>query len=89
MIDKEGMLKLADFGWSNFVEEIHSKRETYCGTLDYLAPEMIQKSHQHDYRVDVWSVGVLIYELVNGFGPFSNELIKANNITEEKVKQNI
>ncbi len=50
---------------------------------------MIQRSHQHDYRVDIWSVGVLIYELINGFGPFSNELIQTNNISEDKVKQNI
>jgi len=61
LIDKEGNLKLADFGWSNFVDEIHTKRETYCGTLDYLAPEMIIGNHAHDYRVDIWSVGVLIY----------------------------
>lgn len=37
LIGKNDEAKLADFGWSNFVEG-HDKRETYCGTLDYLAP---------------------------------------------------
>jgi serine/threonine protein kinase len=60
LISKDDELKLADFGWSNF-NHGQNKRETYCGTLDYLAPEMVDKSHLHDYRVDIWSLGVLIY----------------------------
>lgn len=63
-------VKLADFGWSNF-EESSKKRETYCGTVDYLAPEMADRQHKHDRGVDIWSVGVLIYELLTGRAPFS------------------
>lgn len=39
LLDRKGNVKLADFGWSNVFND--SKRKTYCGTLDYLAPEMI------------------------------------------------
>jgi len=46
-------------------------RTTYCGTLDYLAPEMLERSHSHDHAVDIWSVGVLTYELLTGMSPFS------------------
>lgn len=39
--------------------------------MDYLAPEMASAQHQHDYRVDIWSIGVLIFELLTGKSPFS------------------
>jgi aurora kinase len=52
-----GNIKLADFGWS-----IHSdkRRDTLCGTLDYLAPEMV-KGSTHDSSIDIWEVGVLAF----------------------------
>ena len=88
LIGKDDVLKLADFGWSNFTEG-KNKRETYCGTLDYLAPEMVAKEHLHDYRVDIWSVGVLIYELCTGASPFSSPLYSKVTISEADVKKNI
>lgn len=62
---------MADFGWSNFLPSAKDVRETFCGTLDYLAPEMLEKGHKHDFTVDVWSVGVLAYELLTGLSPFA------------------
>ena len=88
LISSDGSLKLADFGWSSFLED-HRKRETYCGTLDYLAPEMLTRDHKHDEKVDIWAIGVLIYELCTGTSPFSTELIKAKIVTEKAVKMNI
>ena len=44
-------------------------RQTLCGTLDYLPPEMVEGS-DHDVMVDVWSLGVLCYEFLYGMPPF-------------------
>lgn len=71
LLDAHGNAKLADFGWSNYIHP-HDKRTTYCGTLDYLAPQMIDKEHKHDCAVDLWAIGVLIYELTTGASPFSS-----------------
>lgn len=60
-------IKLADFGWSNLKSE---NRETYCGTPDYLSPEMI-KGGNHDEGVDIWAIGVLTFELLAGRAPFT------------------
>ncbi|XP_055614193.1 aurora kinase C-like [Uranotaenia lowii] len=62
-----GELKIADFGWS--VHEPTSTRTTLCGTLDYLSPEMVQ-GNPHSKNVDLWSLGVLAYELLVGRAPF-------------------
>jgi len=70
LIGYKGELKIADFGWS--VHAPSSRRRTLCGTLDYLPPEMIE-SKDHDYQVDVWTLGVLAYELLVGTPPFEAE----------------
>ncbi|XP_052815927.1 aurora kinase-like isoform X2 [Mya arenaria] len=70
LISLIGDLKIADFGWS--VHAPSSRRTTLCGTLDYLPPEMIEGSF-HDENVDLWSLGVLCYELLVGNPPFETE----------------
>jgi serine/threonine protein kinase len=59
-------IKIADFGWSIYSR---NKRDTLCGTLDYLAPEMV-RGQPHDRSIDVWAVGILCYELAVGHPPF-------------------
>lgn len=63
-------IKIADFGWS--VHAPTSRRNTLCGTLDYLAPEMVE-GREHDKQIDVWSLGVLLYEFLVGSPPFEAE----------------
>ena len=67
LLDMKGEVKIADFGWS--VHAPNSRRKTLCGTLDYLPPEMIE-GKDHDSAVDVWSLGVLMYEFLVGSPPF-------------------
>ncbi|XP_038902311.1 serine/threonine-protein kinase Aurora-3 isoform X2 [Benincasa hispida] len=69
LLDHEGRLKIADFGWA--VQSIN-KRHTMCGTLDYLAPEMVENK-AHDYAIDNWTLGILCYELLYGVPPFEAE----------------
>ncbi|CAK7345845.1 unnamed protein product [Dovyalis caffra] len=69
LLDHEGRLKIADFGWS---VQSRIKRHTMCGTLDYLAPEMVENK-AHDYAVDNWTLGILCYEFLYGAPPFEAE----------------
>ena len=62
-------LKIADFGWSIHTQ---NRRRTLCGTIDYLSPEMVE-GRNHDEKVDLWSLGVLCYELLVGSPPFEDE----------------
>ncbi|KAJ3225260.1 spindle assembly checkpoint kinase [Clydaea vesicula] len=70
LLGENGEVKIADFGWS--VHAADSRRETLCGTLDYLPPEMVL-GKDHDARVDLWSLGVLIFEFLVGKPPFEEE----------------
>ena len=69
LIDEDGYIKLADFGLAKFL--LDSKQATYsfCGTAEYLAPEILEM-RGHDYSVDWWTLGILIYELRIGRPPF-------------------
>jgi serine/threonine protein kinase len=80
LLGKNGEVKLADFGWS--VHAPSSRRTTICGTLDYLPPEIV-KRQQHDEKVDIWSLGILLYEFLCGYAPFEAE---THDLTYERIK---
>ena len=77
--------KLTDFGWSNYIEE-EKERKTVCGTPIYLAPEII-KEKGHDEKVDIWCIGVLLFELMTGSVPFQGKDIESlkSNILHLKI----
>jgi len=68
LLDKAGHVKLADFGWANVVTDA-VLRSTFCGTPDYLSPEMI-RGDGHNESIDMWQMGVLLYEMTIGKSPF-------------------
>ncbi|CDW54620.1 Pkinase domain containing protein [Trichuris trichiura] len=71
LIDYHGNLKIADFGWS--VHAPSSMHGTMCGTLDYLPPEMVRHHKNFIFPVDLWALGVLLYEFLVGSAPFYSQ----------------
>ena len=58
---------------------------TFCGTLDYLAPEML-RNQPHDSRVDVWSLGCMLYEFLTGRPPFEH---KSTETTQQRIRDGL
>ena len=87
VLDHNMVAKLTDFGWSNYMPGDDSKRTTVCGTPVYLAPEIIN-NRGHDERVDIWCIGVLMFELMTGFAPFQGDDVKTvkYNISRLKIR---
>lgn len=85
LLDKHGNIKLCDFGWS--AEGQSNKRTTFCGTIDYMAPEMLM-NQPHDHRLDIWCLGILLFELSHGVPPFKgqSENEKCRNIMKSTLE---
>ena len=64
MIDR-GHIKLVDFGFAKRLKTHNQRTLTNCGTPVYIAPEVLRGTG-HGYEVDIWSLGVLIVEIVSG-----------------------
>ena len=63
-------IKLCDFGWATHT--INEARTTFCGTVDYVAPELVYQE-PYDDKIDLWAIGILTYELLTGQAPFTGE----------------
>ncbi len=85
LLDAQNKIKLTDFGWSNYIED-SGVRSTFCGTPVYLAPEMIKESG-HDHNLDIWCIGILMFELLTGNIPFqgSDQQSLNGNILKNKI----
>ena len=82
LLNEGGRILLADYGWSNFNVE-GDVRKTFCGTPEYIAPEMLLKKG-HDTRVDIWSIGILMFELLSGYSPF---VAKSNQELYQNIRR--
>ena len=77
LIDRQGHVKLIDFGFAKKIQDIKKDRAyTNCGTPGYCAPEVMLDCG-HTYKADIWSIGILICEMMGGFIPFNDK--EANN----------
>ncbi|SCM01417.1 serine/threonine protein kinase, putative [Plasmodium chabaudi adami] len=70
-IYKYGIIKIADFGFSCQLKNKRQKRSTFCGTVDYMPPEIINQI-PYDCNADLWCLGIVIFELLVGFPPFTD-----------------
>ncbi|XP_058466795.1 ribosomal protein S6 kinase alpha-5 [Malaya genurostris] len=74
LIDSDGHIVLTDFGLSRELVYENERAHSFCGTIEYMAPEIVKSNQNgHDASVDWWSVGVLTFELLTGSSPFSSE----------------
>jgi len=86
LLDQGMRGKLTDFGWSNYMQG-DMKRTTVCGTPVYLAPEIIN-NQGHDEHVDIWCIGVLLFELMAGYSPWQGSDVQTvkYNISRLKIQ---
>jgi len=69
LVVRDGSVKLCDFGFS--INSYDERPKSYVGTLEYMAPEILEKkTHLFSEKLDIWSVGVLVYECLIGVSPF-------------------
>lgn len=86
LLDKNENVKLCDFGFTREYEGKASYLQTFCGTICYSAPEMLKGEKYAGEKVDVWSLGIILYALIAGELPFDeddDQVTKTRILSEE------
>jgi serine/threonine protein kinase len=76
LLDYGGHLRLTDFGLVKMNLAADTTTSTFCGTPQYMAPEMLERQ-PYTRSVDWWSFGIILYEMLTGWPPFYNENMRA------------
>ena len=71
LLDRNQKIKMVDFGLSNTYKE-NQLLKTACGSPCYAAPEMIAGKYYHGVRVDIWSLGIILFAMTCGYLPFDD-----------------
>ncbi|KAI0842749.1 kinase-like protein [Hypoxylon sp. FL0890] len=82
LLDKHENVKLVDFGFTREYEGKSNYLQTFCGTICYSAPEMLKGEKYAGEKIDVWSLGVILYALLCGELPFDDD---DDNVTRTKI----
>ncbi|XP_064206815.1 ribosomal protein S6 kinase alpha-3 isoform X2 [Anguilla rostrata] len=72
LLDEQGHIKLTDFGLSKEAIDHENKAYSFCGTVEYMAPEVVNR-RGHTHSADWWSYGVLMFEMLTGTLPFQGK----------------
>lgn len=88
LLDKSENVKLCDFGFTREYEGKASYLQTFCGTICYSAPEMLKGEKYAGEKVDVWSLGIILYALLTGELPFEDddEMVTKHKILSSEPK---
>jgi serine/threonine protein kinase/CRP-like cAMP-binding protein len=86
LLNEQGHVKICDMGFARFI--LH-KTYTCLGTPEYMAPEIIVAPHEHDHMVDMWSIGILTYELLAGKVPFPPDSECGNDMLVVRNQQRV
>jgi len=87
--DQNPVIKITDMGLSKLVD-LGSILKTMCGTPQYIAPEIIkgQEKEAYSLKVDCWSLGVILYIIVSGTPPFTEDRKCGMNLRDQILKGN-
>ncbi len=66
-------VKVGDFGLALIMKDQDERLTEFCGTPNYMAPEMVESKKGYSFEVDVWAIGVIMYMMLIGKPPFQSE----------------
>ena len=86
LLDKDGHIKITDFGLSKDISLENENTNSFCGTPEYIAPEIISRD-AYSYTVDWWSFGILAYEMLYGCTPFYS--VNRSRLLQQILREDI